>query len=40
MKKLIPMLLMLFLLTGCFKQDNLDGIDIFTTVYPLESIVT
>lgn len=40
MKKLIPMLLMLFLLTGCFKQDNLDGIDIYTTVYPIEYIVT
>lgn len=34
------MLLMLFLLTGCFKQDNLDGIDIYTTVYPIEYIVT
>ena len=34
------MLLILFLLTGCFKQDNLDGIDIYTTVYPIEYIVT
>lgn len=34
------MFLMLFLLTGCFKQDNLDGIDIYTTVYPIEYIVT
>ncbi len=40
MKKIIPMFLMLFLLTGCFKQDNLDGIDIYTTVYPIEYIVT
>lgn len=40
MKKLLPMLFIVFLLTGCFKQDNLDGIDIYTTVYPIEYIVT
>jgi len=38
MKKLLP-LIMLFLITGCFKQDSLDGIDIYTTVYPIEYIV-
>ena len=38
MKKLMPIFI-LFLLTGCFKQDNLDGIDIYTTVYPIEYIV-
>lgn len=40
MKKLIPMLFIVFLMTGCFKQDNLDGIDIYTTAYPIEYIVT
>lgn len=39
MKKLLP-LIMLFLITGCFKQDSLDGIDIYTTVYPIEYIVS
>lgn len=27
-------------MTGCFKQDNLDGIDIYTTAYPIEYIAT
>lgn len=40
MKKLIPMLFIMFLMTGCFKQDNLDGIDIYTTAYPIEYIAT
>lgn len=39
MKKLIPILFIVFLMTGCFKQDSLDGIDIYTTVYPTEYIV-
>lgn len=39
MKKLLP-IIMLFLITGCFKQDSLDGIDIYTTVYPIEYIVS
>lgn len=39
MKKLIPALFIVFLLTGCFKQDSLEGIDIYTTVYPIEYIV-
>ena len=39
MKKLIPILFIVFLMTGCFKQDSLDGIDIYTTVYPIEYIV-
>lgn len=38
MKKIIPLFLIL-LMTGCFKQDSLDGIDIYTTVYPIEYIV-
>lgn len=40
MKKLLPILIMLFLVTGCFKKDNLDGINIYTTVYPIEYITT
>lgn len=39
MKKLIPLIFIIFLMTGCFKKDNLDGIDIYTTVYPIEYIV-
>lgn len=38
MKKLIPILFLVFLLTGCFKKDSLDGIEIYTTVYPIEYI--
>lgn len=38
MKKLIPVLFLIFLLTGCFKKDSLDGIEIYTTVYPIEYI--
>ena len=26
--------------TGCFKRDNMEGINIITTVYPLEYIST
>ena len=40
MKKLLPILIMIFLVSGCFKQDNLDGITIYTTVYPIEYITT
>lgn len=40
MKKLLPILLIIFLSTGCFKKDNLEGIDIYTTVYPIEYITT
>ena len=29
-------LLSVFLLTGCFKRDNLDDITIYTTTYPIE----
>ena len=38
MKKILPILLLLFLTSGCFIQDSLDGIDIYTTVYPTEYI--
>jgi len=34
MKKLISIFMLLFILTGCFKRDTMEGIDIYTTVYP------
>jgi len=40
MKKIIPILFIAFLLTGCFKKDSLEGINIYTTVYPIEYITT
>lgn len=43
MKKFISLLsifLITVLATGCFKRDNLEGITIYTTVYPLEYITT
>ena len=40
MKKLLPILIITFLMTGCFKKDNLEGITIYTTVYPIEYITT
>lgn len=39
MKKILPLLIILFSLTGCLKKDSLDGITIYTTVYPIEYIV-
>ncbi|MDD3187033.1 MAG: metal ABC transporter substrate-binding protein [Bacilli bacterium] len=39
MKKIsLILLISLFLLTGCLKRDNLEDIDIYTTVYPTEYI--
>ena len=41
MKKVILILLTITLLigvTGCFKRDNLENINIITTVYPIEYI--
>lgn len=31
-------ILIIFVVTGCFKRDNLEGIEIVTTVYPLEFV--
>lgn len=36
--KLIFIGLFILCLTGCFKRDNFEGIDIYTTVYPIEYI--
>lgn len=40
MKKLkyFLILIMILTVTGCFKKDNLEGIEIVTTVYPLEYV--
>lgn len=43
MKKLLRILTILiipFLLSGCFKMDNFEGIEIYTTAYPIEYIAT
>ena len=34
----VLLLLILLTLTGCFKRDNLEGIEIVTTVYPVEFV--
>ena len=42
MKKLHKILLLLvrsISLTGCFKRDDMEGIDVYTTVYPIEYLV-
>ena len=39
MKKIIIMISCLFLLSGCFKSEDLDNATIYTTVYPIEFVV-
>ena len=38
MKKIIIFLIVLCTLTGCLKRDTMEGIEIYTTVYPLDYI--
>ncbi len=38
MKKIILVLLSILCLTGCFKRDSMEGINIYTTIYPIEFI--
>lgn len=38
MKKLILLLLSIFFLTGCFKRDTMEDINIYTTIYPLQMV--
>ena len=38
LKKIVSLILCLFLITGCFKRDTMEGIDIYTTIYPIEYI--
>ena len=38
MKKIILVLLGCFCLTGCFKRDSMEDINIYTTLYPLQFI--
>lgn len=37
-KLILSMILFTFLCTGCFKKDNLEGVEIVTTAYPYEYI--
>lgn len=38
MKKIILILLGCLCLTGCFKRDNMEDINIYTTIYPIEFV--
>lgn len=38
MKKIILIITILLCLTGCFKSDSYEGINIYTTLYPIEYI--
>ena len=40
MKKIIIIAMFMFLLTGCLKSEELDNAKIYTTVYPIEYIVS
>ena len=42
MKKLFIVLLSMFLLTGCslFKSDVMEDVSVYTTIYPLNYIIT
>lgn len=35
-KYVLILLICVFLMSGCFKRDDLEGVDIFTTVYPIQ----
>lgn len=37
-KKTIGLMIILFAMTGCFKRDDLEGVDIYTTVYPIQFV--
>ena len=39
MKKIYLLLICLFILTGCFKNDSMEDITIYTTTYPIEYVV-
>jgi len=38
MKKIFLLLIMTFLLTGCFKRDEMEDIDVITSIYPIEYV--
>ena len=40
LKKILIMCSFLFLVTGCFKTEELDNAKIYTTIYPIEYIVS
>ena len=35
---IVILTILIFVSTGCFKRDNLEGINIVTTVYPIEYV--
>lgn len=39
MKKIICLLTCILFLTGCFKRDSMEDINIYTTIYPIEYVV-
>jgi len=39
-KKLLLLLLLCIFTTGCFKRDNMEGINIITTYYPIEYVTS
>ena len=39
MKKIIIIIMFMFILTGCLKSEDLDKANIYTTIYPIEYIV-
>ena len=38
MKKLLLTFICIFCLSGCFKRDSMENINIYTTIYPIEYI--
>ncbi|MDO5568997.1 MAG: metal ABC transporter substrate-binding protein [bacterium] len=40
MKKILLLLICIITLSGCFKRDDMDDIDVYTTIYPLNYIVS
>ena len=38
MKKLLIIFLSILCLTGCFKRDDMENINIYTTIYPITYI--
>ena len=38
-KKLLCLIMLIFLLTGCFKRDDMEDIKIYTTLYPVHYLI-
>ena len=39
LSKILLLVIMVFSITACFKRDDMEGIDIYTSVYPIEYLV-